>query len=437
MPMTPKHPDFTRRFTATTAIVVALVTAGCQTAPPPATIPPRNPAPTRSVGQKPPAPVSCTATPTAKADGAADFETIDGDELDLMAYGAAADALTGSGTVDITTEESGRPEFHTVEVGELDHALRTATEPILSVEASGSVAATGATTSASGPGDPRHAEQWSDSVTPFSPAWSCGRGSGVDIAVLDTGVDGSHPDLAGRTSTGGTSLNGAATVTAGGGNTDPHGHGTHVAGIAAATADNGVGIAGVAPLATIIPVRVLNSWGSGWSSDVAAGITWAVDAGAEVINLSLGSTQQSQAMTNAVTYARAKGVIVVAAAGNGGPQGPKNYPAADNRTLAVASIGTSRAISGFSTHGGYVDIAAPGSSILSSIPGGGYGHKSGTSMATPFVSGVVALLVGLDGSLTPDAVATRLMSTADDAGTAGTDPAFGAGIVNPVRAMSG
>ncbi|MCZ7631752.1 MAG: S8 family serine peptidase [Microthrixaceae bacterium] len=198
-----------------------------------------------------------------------------------------------------------------------------------------------------------------------------------------------------------------------------------------------MGIRGVAPQATIIPVRVLGASGSGWSSDVAAGITWAVGAGAEVVNLSLGTTQQSQAMTNAVTYAKANGVVVVAAAGNGGPLGAKNYPAADNRTLAVASISSNRSISTFSTSGSYVDIAAPGTSIVSSTPGGTYGYKSGTSMATPFVSGVAALLIGLDPSLTPDAVAARLTSTADDAGAPGVDVAFGHGIVNPVHAVSG
>lgn len=442
--------DFRHHFTAAATLAAAMAMASCQTAPPPATAPVTQPgvAPGRSVRQSPSPQVRCATGASAQDGGAATFEAIDGIELDLTAFGAAVDALSGSGTVDITTEESGRPEFRTVGISELEHTLRTESDPILAVEASSSVeattiggtttaAATAPTSVATGSGDPLHAQQWSDSVTPYSPTWVCGRGAGVDIAVIDTGVDLTHPELAGHTTTGGASLNGAASVTAGGGGVDPHGHGTHVAGIAAATADNGLGISGVAPLATIIPVRVLGPTGGGWSSDVAAGITWAVDAGAEVINLSLGASSQSQAMTNAITYAMANGVVVVAAAGNGGANGAVNYPAADNRTLAVASIDPSRGISGFSTHGSYVDLAAPGSGVLSTTPNGSYEYKSGTSMATPFVSGVAALLIGLDRSLTPDTLANRLISTADDAGAPGVDAAFGYGIINPVRAMAG
>lgn len=448
--MNKQAPGTPRRFAAVATAVAAMFAAGCQTAPPPPTAPVTHPgsAPGGPVGQSPSPQVTCGLTAPAQNGDAASFDPLEGAELDLSAFGAALDALSGNGTVDITTEESGRPEFRTVEVSELETTLRTETDPVLAVEASSTVgataigrtnteAATTRTSTTTGSGDPLHSRQWSDSVTPYSPTWVCAKGAGVDIAVIDTGVDRTHPDLAGRTTTGGVSLEGAASVTAGGGGVDPNGHGTHVAGIAAATAGNGVGIGGVAPLATIIPVRVLGSTGSGWSSDVAAGITWAVDAGAEVINLSLGATSQSLAMTNAITYARSNGVVVVAAAGNGGAHGPQNYPAADNRTLAVASIDPTRGISGFSTHGSYVDLAAPGSSILSTTPDGTYGYKSGTSMATPFVSGVAALLISLDGSLTPDSLANRLASSADDAGAPGVDPAFGHGIVNPVRAMAG
>lgn len=440
MPLIEQPPESTRRFAAVVAAVATVLAVGCQTAPPPATVPVTHP---KSVSHSPSPPVTCGLTTSANNGGAASFESLEGLELDLAAFGAALDALSGTGTVDITTEAAGRPEFRTVEVSELDRSLRTETDPVLAVEASSSVQATALdaavapTPMTTDTGDPLHGQQWSDSATPYSPTWGCGQGAGVAIAVVDTGVDRTHPDLAGRATSGGASLNGAASVTAGEGSVDPHGHGTHVAGIAAATAGNGVGTSGVAPLATIIPVRVLGPSGGGWSSDVAAGITWAVDAGAEVINLSLGAASQSNAMTNAITYAKANGVVVVAAAGNGGAQGASNYPAADNRTLAVASIDPSRNTSGFSTHGSYVDIAAPGSAILSTLPGGTYGYKSGTSMATPFVSGVAALLIGTYGSLAPDALANRLTSTADDAGAPGVDPAFGHGIINPVRAVSG
>lgn len=441
------------RFSVAAAGVVSMLAVGCQSTPPPATAPPRNPAlqqPATGAPRSLPAPlVSCSPAAAASGDPAAAFDAIEGLELDLTAFGAALDALSASGTVDITTEDGGRPEFRTVSVAQLDRTLRAESDPVLAVEASRKVAATDLTTPdlttpdlaaaeplAANGADPLHVQQWSDWTTPYSPTWSCSRGAGVDIAVVDTGVDRSHPDLAGRVTTGGVSLDGAASVTPGAGGSDPHGHGTHVAGIAAASAGNGIGIAGVAPETRIIPVRVLGPSGGGWSSDVAAGITWAVDAGAEVVNLSLGTTWQSQAITNAITYARAAGVVVVAAAGNDGPTGPKNYPAADNRTIAVSSIDSDLAISGFSTQGSYVDVAAPGSLIVSTVPGGGYDYKSGTSMATPFVSGLAALMIGLDGSITPDGVASRLTTTANDAGAPGVDPAFGHGIVNPVRAMS-
>jgi hypothetical protein len=443
--MSNQPPVLTRPLATVATAIAAILAVGCQSAPPPATVPVTQPAtiPTVPVRQTPSPQVTCGPTTSAHNVDAASFDSLEGVQLDLTAFGAALDALSGTGTVDITTEEAGRPEFRTVEVSELDRTLRTETDPVLAVEASTSVQATALdpatapTPMANGTGDPLQGQQWSDWVTPYSPTWVCGQGAGVDIAVLDTGVDRTHPDLADHTTTGGASLDGAASVTIGEGGVDPHGHGTHVAGIAAATAGNGVGTSGVAPLATIIPVRVLGPSGVGMSSDVAAGITWAVDAGAEVINLSLGAASQSQAMTNAITYARANGVLVVAAAGNGGALGPSNYPAADNRTLAVASIDSSRQVSVFSTHGSYVDIAAPGSAILSTLPGGTYGYKSGTSMATPFVSGVAALLIGLEGSMAPDALANRLTSTADDAGAPGVDPAFGHGIINPVRTMSG
>ncbi|MGI9579204.1 MAG: S8 family serine peptidase, partial [Microthrixaceae bacterium] len=210
-----------------------------------------------------------------------------------------------------------------------------------------------------------------------------------------------------------------------------------VAGITAASADNGVGIAGVAPGASILPVRVLGATGSGWSTDVAAGIVFAADTGADVINLSLGSSGQSSSMANAIDYAHANGTVVLAAAGNGGPSGSTHYPAAGNNTIAVASVTSSGSVSGFSTWGSYVDLAAPGSSIVSTLPGGNYGYKSGTSMATPFAAGVVALMLHANPTMSPDQVASRLVSTANDAGSAGRDVQYGHGIIDPQSAVTG
>lgn len=440
----PTHPRVPHRYRILAPITLtAFFALACQTSAPgpvSTTAPPHS----REVaGQEP----NCEPAPATTSKGGAEFDPIDGLELDLTAFGAAIDALGGNGRVDITTEVDGRPDFRTVDVAQLGETLDAEEAPVLAVEAARPVSLGGPTSPGvgsldrvasmkGGTADPLAPQQWSDKVTPYSPIWSCGRGEAVEIAIVDTGVDRLHPDLTGRATTGGTALDGASVVTPGTGGEDPHGHGTHVAGIAAATADNGIGIRGVAPAATIIPVRVLDAAGRGWNSDVAAGITWAVDQGAEVINLSLGGTYRSQAVTNAITYADAAGVVVVAAAGNGGAGAPRHFPGADERTVAVGSMDADKSVSRFSTTGDYVDVVAPGSGILSTAPDGGYQYMSGTSMASPFVSGVVALLIGNRGAMEPGSVLQQLTSSADDAGPSGFDPAYGHGIINPVRALS-
>ena len=198
-----------------------------------------------------------------------------------------------------------------------------------------------------------------------------------------------HPDLTGRV-LGGASIQGPV-VTPGGGTTDVNGHGTHVAGIIGAGV-NGVGIVGVAPEVTILPVRVLDSNGVGANSDIGAGITWAVDHGANVINISIGSNTNSPSVSSAVDYAVQRGVTVVAAAGNNHQLSPPDvpqYPAALDSTVAVAALSQSGGIAGYSTTGAYVDVAAPGSSIWSSIPPSTWGTKSGTSMASPHVAALI------------------------------------------------
>ncbi|MFV0318134.1 MAG: S8 family serine peptidase [Microthrixaceae bacterium] len=395
--------------------------------------------------------LTCPLAPSTASFEEYSPDGLSGPELDVTAFVAGIEALTGTGMVDITTEEDGKPGFESVPVWELGATLDAEPDPVIAVEASELVSITevhnadasstggdGATedpTVSAVTNDPLIGDQWSNEKVPYTTVWQCGRGAGIDIAVLDTGVDRTHPDLAGHTTTGGSSLGGQGSVVPGGGGTDPHGHGTHVAGIAAATADNSTGIAGVAPDATIIPVRVLDASGSGFNVDVAAGITWAADAGAEVINLSLGGPNQAASVANAIAYATSKGVVVVAAAGNGGVNGAPQYPGADNRTIAVASVDSNLAVSTFSTRGNYVDIAAPGGSILSTVPGALYTTKSGTSMATPFISGVVALTLGTHPTLNPDQVRQRIMDTARETGPIGHDPAYGAGIVDLVGSV--
>lgn len=281
--------------------------------------------------------------------------------------------------------------------------------------------------------DPLRGSQWALDSIPVEPLWTCATGAGVQVAVIDTGVSGSHPDFAGRISGGVSTLGGSAVP--GAGATDVHGHGTHVAGIAAAGASDGVGIAGVAPGASIVPVKVLSDSGSGSSTDVALGITWAVDNGADVLNLSLSSSSQSAAMTTAVQYAVDNGVTVFAAAGNGGTSGSVRYPAADPNTIAVAATSSSGTVASFSSRGWWVDVAAPGQSILSAIPGG-WGTKSGTSMASPYLAGLAAVTLSARGPLAPMAVRDALRSTATDAGASGFDYEYGYGIANPTAAFN-
>ena len=288
---------------------------------------------------------------------------------------------------------------------------------------------------APGAREPRRSEQWSLDDLAIEPAWSTSRGAGVDIAVVDSGVDGTHVDLAPKLCSGVAFLGSNGIEQRGAGSVDANGHGTHVAGIAAA-ATNGVGMAGVAPDARIMPVRVLDAGGSGSSSDVARGITWAVDHGAEVINLSLGGSRTA-AVDAAVAYAETSGVVVVAAAGNDGPGGAANYPAALDTPLGVGSYDQNGAVSWFSTLGAYVDLAAPGSGILSTTKDGRWTYMSGTSMATPHVAATAALLLAAEPTLSPSQVRSRLIGSARDAGPVGHDTGYGWGRVDPLAALNG
>ena len=272
--------------------------------------------------------------------------------------------------------------------------------------------------------EPYLADQWGVGAVRANAAWSVTRGGGVTVAVLDTGVDAYHEDLAGQVVAG---IDVTGWKAQAGGDVDPHGHGTHVAGIIAA-ADNGVGGLGVAPEAKIMSVRVLDEDGAGYASDVAEGIIYAVDHGALVVNLSLGGPTASAAQEAAIEYAVQKGVTVVAAAGNSGVGAPPEYPAAFPDVVAVAATTPDNAVASFSTRGSYVDVAAPGTMILSTVPGDDYAFESGTSMSTPFASGVAALARSVDVSRAID-VLGLLTATAIDIDAAGVDPASGSGLI--------
>lgn len=227
--------------------------------------------------------------------------------------------------------------------------------------------------------------QWGNHKIQLPQAWDYARGDNVTIAVIDTGVHANHPDLAGKV------INGYDFVDRDWVSQDGNGHGTHVAGIAAAVTNNGRGIAGAAPNAKILAVRVLNNSGSGTLNNIADGIRYAADYGAKVINLSLGGPSGSTTLKQAVDYAWSKGAVVVAAAGNENTSAP-SYPAYYSNAIAVAATTSSDTRSSFSNYGSWVDVAAPGSSILSTYPTSSYVYLNGTSMASPYVAGVAALL---------------------------------------------
>ncbi|MFC7527641.1 S8 family peptidase [Actinoplanes sp. GCM10030250] len=282
------------------------------------------------------------------------------------------------------------------------------------------------------PSDPYRDEQWDLDAIRVSEAWEQSTGEGVTVAVIDSGVDGDHPDLAGHVLPGYNTIDDVE-----GGAADDNGHGTHVAGTIAAVTGNDEGVAGIAPDVTILPVKALDADGSGWMSDTAEGIVWAADNGAQVINLSLGATEQSEAVTEAVGYAREQGVTVVAAAGNEREEGsPTSWPAADEGVLAVAATDDRDEYAEYSNAGDYVDVAAPGSDILSTYPGDGYETMSGTSMAAPHVAAVAALLLGKNPGLSPGQIESILESTAVDLGDEGFDPDYGHGRIDAAAALT-
>lgn len=291
--------------------------------------------------------------------------------------------------------------------------------------------------------DPLRSKQWALTRLGAETAWKTSTGRGVTVAVIDTGVRAGHVDLRGHI------LTGVDLVAPGTPPTDENGHGTHVAGIITAIANNGRGIAGLAPNTRVLPVRVLDRSGVGDSATVAKGIVWAVDHGAKVINLSLSSSRSDNAGRAAVAYAISKNVVVVAAAGNDGCGlfgSPTTYPAAYDGVLGVGAITSSGAVASYSNCGRWVDVSAPGSAILSTMtvsPNPALGCPphfctlSGTSMAAPHAAAAAALEIAKLGSGASQAtIRSLIQSTADDIGSQGYDTRSGSGVINPRRMLS-
>ena len=263
-------------------------------------------------------------------------------------------------------------------------------------------------------------------------AWDVSHGSaGLIIAVVDTGVT-AVADLSTQVLPGRSFVAGSADAR----DNSTIGHGTLVAGVAAATTNNGIGIAGAAWNTSVLPVKVLDARGFGEDSQVAAGIVWAVDQGARVINLSLGGPGAGQVLCDAVSYAGSRGALVVAAAGNGAAATP-NYPAACPGAVAVSATDTHGDFAYFSSFGPWVSLSAPGLAILSTRGDNSYGTESGTSFSAPMVSAVAALVLAQHPDWSPSRVATQLMDTAQDRGVSGVDPYYGYGLLDAYAALGG
>lgn len=278
--------------------------------------------------------------------------------------------------------------------------------------------------------------QWHLDELPFETLHPTLDGSGVTVAVVDTAIALGHEDLPafrpGWDAIENQPLNPAQWVVA---DAD---HGTHVAGLLAAIPDNGVGGVGAAPGVELIPVRVLKSNG-GFVSDVVEGVLWAITHDADIINLSLGTGLESAALEAAVDAAEEAGIVVVAAAGNNGEAGdPIRYPAAYDTVLAVGAIDADLAHWSRSSRAPYLDVVAPGVDMLS-LGGDGvseYRYMTGTSMATPQVSGLLALLLQADPDATPGQLREIIRSTARDLGPVGHDPEYGHGVIDPLAALA-
>lgn len=288
--------------------------------------------------------------------------------------------------------------------------------------------------------------QWNFPHVHAEEGWNITTGSSnVVIAVLDTGVDLTHPDLQAKIVSGYDFINNDADPS------DDEGHGTHVAGIAAASTNNHTGVAGMAWGARIMPVKVLDSQGQGALSTIASGIVWAADHGAPIINLSLGGSTPADTLEDAVNHAYRRGALLVAASGNEYTQGnPTSYPAAYDHVLAVGAVGDRNEHAAYSNTGPYVDVVAPGGNptgdydtnpnhwIASTFwrgSGQAYAQIAGTSQAAPHVAGLAALILSVNPGLTNDQVETIIEQTADDLGSAGKDDTFGYGVINVLRAL--
>jgi hypothetical protein len=279
------------------------------------------------------------------------------------------------------------------------------------------------------PNDPRYPSQWHLAKIAAPTAWDATVGAAtVPLAIVDSGVDAAHPDLASKL------LPGWSFLLNSNNTADVLGHGTATAGTAAAVSNNATGVAGVAWQNPILPIAVLDANNYASYSNLANGIKYAADRGARVINASIGGASPSSLLQAAVDYAWGKGAIVVASAMNNSSSTPY-YPAACDKAVSVAATDSNDNRASFSNFGPTIDLSAPGTSILTTSRGAGYSYWSGTSFSAPLVAGVAALAISLRPTLTPGEITALLTQNADELGAPGFDAYFGWGRLNAARVM--
>ena len=278
------------------------------------------------------------------------------------------------------------------------------------------------------PNDQNYSLQWHWPKIQAPAAWDLTTGNSAPIAVLDSGVDTGHPDLAGRLLPGWNFVTNSSNVA------DTLGHGTAVTGVLGAITNNGTGVAAGVWQNPILPLVVIDSNSVAQYSNIAAAIQYAADHGARVISISVGGTASSFVLQNAVNYAWNAGAVVVAAAMNNSNSTP-NYPAACTNAIAVSATDENDNLASYSDYGNWITLSAPGSDIWTTIVGGGYQPWSGTSLATPVVASVAALALAANPSLSAQQLVTLMEQNADDLGSAGYDTSYGWGRVNAYRTV--
>ena len=350
-----------------------------------------------------------------------------GARLHGMSITAELDASDGGAATLVST--AGRPVAEVIAELSQDPAV-AAVEPNYRVHLASAVTVN----------DPKTAGQYSLDQMRVRDAWSISRGGSGIVAVLDTGVQANHPDLVGRVLAGHDFVNDDTNAA------DDNGHGTWVAGIIGANVNDGIGVAGISWSDRILPVKIMTREGTGSTADLIAGIRWAVDHGATVINMSVGGFPYSAIVQDAINDAWADGVVLVGAAGNN-RRDEAFYPASFNNVVSVSATQVEDEFSHWSSYGAKVDVSAPGASVQTTNctactyadhhTWGDHTYISGTSFAAPNVAGVIALLRARFPAETPAQIVARLIASVDDRGYMGWDRRYGAGRVNAYRALGG